>query len=89
MTGTAARLVLPEVVTPAEDEVGFGVQCGAHLAEPAVAAGAFQAVLMPVFVQGLQQVAILDLPVAAGAALWLGVRLDGEHLYTCGTEKQN
>ena len=83
----AAWLVLPEVVAPAEDEVGFGVKRGAHLTKPAIAAGAFQAVLMPVLVQGLQQVAVLDLPAAAGAAFWLGVRLDGEHLYTCGIEK--
>lgn len=37
---------------------------------------------MPVRIEGLQQVAVLDLPVAAGTAFWLGVRLNGEHLYT-------
>lgn len=37
---------------------------------------------MPVLIEGLQQVAVLDLPVAAGTAFWLGVRLNGEHLYT-------
>ena len=30
---------------------------------------------MPVFIEGLQQVAVLDLPVAAGTAFWLGVHL--------------
>jgi hypothetical protein len=37
---------------------------------------------VPVFIQGLEQISVLNLPVAAGTALWLGVRLDGEHLYT-------
>lgn len=43
---------------------------------------------MPVLIEGLQQVAVLDLPVAAGTAFWLGVRLDGEHLYTCGKHRE-
>lgn len=77
----------PQVVPPAQDEVGLGVERGAHLAQPAVAAGALQAVLVPVLVQGLEQVAVLDLPVAAGAAFWLGVRLDGEHLDALGKEQ--
>lgn len=38
---------------------------------------------MPVLIEGLQEVAVLDLPVAAGTAFWLRVRLDGKHLYTC------
>lgn len=79
---SSVEALLPQVVPPTEDEVGFGVERGAHLAQPAVAAGALQAVLVPVLIKGLQQVAVLDLPVAAGTAFWLGVRLDGEHLYT-------
>lgn len=73
---------LPQVVSSAQDEVGFGVERGAHLAQPAVTAGTLKAVLVPVLIKGLQQVTVLDLPVAAGTAFWLGVRLDGEHLYT-------
>lgn len=73
--------ILPQVVSLAEDEVGFGVQGGAHLAQPALAAGTLQAVFMPELIQGLQQIAVLDLAVAASAAFGLGVRLNGEHLY--------
>lgn len=75
--------LLPQVVSSAEDEVGFGVEGGAHFAQPALAAGTLQAVLMPELIQGLQQVAVLYLAVAAGAAFGLGVRLNGEHLYSC------
>lgn len=88
MLGVRWWRLLPEVVPPAQDEVGFGVERGAHLAQAAVAAGTLEAVLVPVLVQGLQQVAVLDLPVAAGTAFWLRVRLDGEHLYTYNNEKR-
>lgn len=74
--------LLPQVVSSAEDEVGFGVEGGAHLAQPALAAGTLQAVFMPELIQGLQQVAVLYLAVAAGAAFGLGVRLNREHLYS-------
>lgn len=74
----------PQVVAPAQDEVGLGVERGAHLAQAAVAAGALEAVLVPVLVQRLQQVAVLDLAVAARAALLLPFGLDGEHRHTCG-----
>ena len=74
----------PQVVTPAQDEVGLGVERGAHLAQAAVTAGALEAVLVPVLVQRLQQVAVLDLAVAARAALLLPFGLDGEHRHTCG-----
>lgn len=40
----------PQVVTPAQDEVGLGVERGAHLAQAAVTAGALEAVLVPVLV---------------------------------------
>lgn len=76
----------PQVVTPAQDEVGLGVESGAHLAQAAVAAGTLEAVLMPVLVQRLQQVPVLDLAVAARAALLLPFWLDGEHRHTCDGE---
>lgn len=38
---------------------------------------------MPVLVQRLQQVPVLDLAVAACTALLLPFRLDGEHRHTC------
>lgn len=80
----------PQVVTPAQDEVGLGVECGAHLAQAAVTAGTLEAVLMPVLVQRLQQVPVLDLAVAACTALLLPFRLDGEHGHTCNgkTDRQ-
>ena len=59
---------LPQVVPAAEDEVGPGVEGGAQPSQAAVAAGALQAVLVPVPVQRLQHEAVADLPVAAGAA---------------------
>ena len=46
----------PEVISLAEDEVPLGEERGADLAEAAVAAAALEAVLVPVHVQGLQQV---------------------------------
>ncbi|TNN86630.1 hypothetical protein EYF80_003098 [Liparis tanakae] len=45
-----------KVVPATEDEVGFRVEGGAHLPQAAVTAGTFETVLMPVFVQGLEQV---------------------------------
>jgi len=48
-------MFLPQVVPATEDEIGFGVEGGAHLPQTAVAAGTFQAVFVPVFVQGLEQ----------------------------------
>lgn len=44
---------------------------------------------MPVLIESLQQVAVLDLPVTAGTAFRLGVRLDGKHLYTWEKHKQS
>lgn len=44
---------------------------------------------MPVLIESLQQVAVLDLPVTAGTAFRLGVRLDGKHLYTWEKQKQS
>lgn len=38
---------VPQVVSATEDEIGPGVQGGAHPAQAAVTAGAFQTVLMP------------------------------------------
>ena len=44
--------LLPQVVSAAQDKVGFGVQGRAYLSQTAVTACALQAVFMPVFVQG-------------------------------------
>ena len=82
----AARL-LPQVVPATEDEVGFCVEGGAHLPQAAVAAGAFQAVLVPVFVQGLEQVAVFNLAIAASAPLLFPFGLDGEHRHTCSDKE--
>lgn len=80
---------LPQVVPATEDEIGFGVEGGAHLPQTAVAAGTFQAVFMPVFVQGLEQVAVFNLTVAAGASLLFSFGLDREHWHTCGDRETN
>lgn len=71
------RGCLPQVVPAAEDEVGPGVEGGAQPAQAAVAAGALEAVLVPVPVQGLQHEAVPDPPVAAGAAPRLLPGLEG------------
>lgn len=82
-------VLLPQVVPATEDEIGFGVEGGAHLPQAAVAAGTFQAVFVPVFVQGLEQVAVFNLTVAAGASLLFSFGLDGEHRHTCGDRETN
>ena len=61
----------PEVVPPAEQQVGLGEERGAHLAQAAVAAGALEAVLVPELVQGLQQVPLPDRLLARRAHLLL------------------
>lgn len=73
---------LPQVVPAAEDEVGPGVEGGAHPAQAAVTAGALQTVLVPVPVQRLQHEAVPDLPVAAGAAPRLLSGLEGHEGHT-------
>lgn len=79
----------PQVVAAAQDEVGLSVEGGAHLAQAAVAAGTLEAVLMPVLVQRLQQVAVLDLAVATRTALLLPFGLDGQHRHAFGwTDKR-
>lgn len=72
----------PQVVPATEDEVGFRVEGGAHLPQAAVTAGTFETVLMPVFVQGLEQVAVFNLAIAAGTPLLFPFGLDGEHRHT-------
>lgn len=47
---------IPQVVSFAEDEIGFRVEGRADLAESAVAASAFQAVFVPIHVQSFQEV---------------------------------
>lgn len=79
----------PEVVPAAEDEVGPGVEGGAQPAQPAVAAGTLEAVLVPEAVQRLQHEAVPDPPVAAGAAPRLLPGLEGHQGHACwGRETQ-
>ena len=80
---------LPQVVPAAEDEVGPGVEGGAHPAQAAVTAGTFETVLMPVFVQGLEQVAVFNLAIAASTPLLFPFGLDGEHRHTCSDKETN
>ena len=49
-------LRIPEIVPATQDEVSFGEKRRADLAESAVAAAAFQAILVPVQLQRLQEV---------------------------------
>ena len=77
------------MIQPFRYEIGFGVEGGAHLPQAAVTAGTFQAVFVPVFVQGLEQVAVFNLAVAAGASLLFSFGLDGEHRHTCGDRETN
>lgn len=62
---------LPEVITLAENEICFGEESGANLAQAAIAAGAFEAILVPHLVDCLQQVPFEDGSVAAVAFRWL------------------
>lgn len=80
---------LPQVVPATEDEVGFRIEGGAHLPQAAVAAGTFETVLMPVFVQGLEQVAVFNLAIAASTPLLFPFGLDGEHRHTCSDKETN
>lgn len=72
-----------EVVPAAEDEVGPGVEGGAQPAQPTVAAGALEAVLVPEAVQRLEHEAVPDPPVAAGAAPRLLPGLEGHQGHAC------
>lgn len=81
-------LWLPQVVPAAQDEVGPGVEGGAHPAQAAVAAGTLQTVLVPVPVQRLQHEAVPDLPIAAGAAPRLLSGLEGHQRHTCEGDRK-
>lgn len=67
---------LPQIVSATKDKVGFGVQGRAHLPQATVTTGTFQAVFMPIFVQGLQKISVFNLTVAASTTFRLGVWLD-------------
>lgn len=67
---------LPQIVSATKDKVSFRVQGRTHFSQTAVTAGTLQAVLMPVFVQCLEQIPVLDLSVAASTTFRLGVWLD-------------
>lgn len=55
---------LPEVVPPAEFPAQFVVEAPAHLAQPAAAQVAAEAVFVPVLVDGLQEIAVPDVLLA-------------------------
>lgn len=66
----AARPAVPEesdVVAPAQDHASFAVAGGADVAQLGLAAGALQAVRVPVAFHGEQQEAVRNLPAASGA----------------------
>lgn len=58
---------VPEIVSPAELPAQFVVEAPPHLAQPAATEVAAQAVLVPVLVDGLQEVAVPDILLAAAA----------------------
>lgn len=58
---------VPEIVPPAELPAQFVVEAPAHLSEPAAAQVAAEAVLMPVLVDGLQEIAVPDVLLATPA----------------------
>lgn len=58
---------VPEIVPPAELPAQFVVEAPAHLAEPAAAQVAAEAVLVPVLVDGLQEIAVPDVLLAPSA----------------------
>lgn len=66
-----------QVVSLTEDEIGLGVERRADLAEPAVAASAFQAVLVPVHVQRFQKISLCNHLPATRAFLRSGPVLAG------------
>lgn len=47
---------IPQIVSFAENKIGFRVERRADLAEPAVAASTLEAVLVPVHVQRFQEI---------------------------------
>lgn len=56
---------LPEIVPPAELPAQFVVEAPAHLAEAAAAQVTAETVLMPVLVDGLQEIAVPNVLLAA------------------------
>ena len=50
------QLDLPEVISLAKNEVSFGVERRADFAQSTVTAATFQAVLVPVHVQGFEEI---------------------------------
>lgn len=74
--------MVPKVVPTAEDKVGSGVEGRAHPAQPAIAAGTLETVLVPVAVQRLEHEAVPDLPVAPGTASSLLSGLEGHQGHT-------
>lgn len=46
---------LPEIITFAQYQIGFGEQCGANFAQATITAGTFEAIFMPILIQCLQQ----------------------------------
>lgn len=72
----------PQIVAFAQHQIRFDVQRRTHFAQPTVTAAAFQAILVPVHVQGAQQEPIVNGFAAFGARLMgqravVGRRQDG------------
>lgn len=59
----------PKVVSPTEQEVGLGVECGTHFAQPAVATGTLEAVFVPILVKCFQQITFCYLFLTTGTFL--------------------
>lgn len=67
----------PQVVAFAQHQIRLGVQRRAHLAQPAAAAAALQAVLVPVQVKRAEQEAFVNGFTAFGARLIWSARVGG------------
>lgn len=79
---------VPQVVSAAEDEVGPGVQGGAHPAQAATTAVTLQTVLMPEPVQCLQHEAVPDFLITASTASRLLSGLEGHDRHTWQKRKK-
>ena len=80
-------LIVPEVISPAEDQVGSCVESGAFLTEATITAGTLETVFMPVSVYSLEHEAVLDPPLAAGTALRLSICIKIHYLYYWKTQR--
>lgn len=66
-------LIVPEVISPAEDQVGPCVESGPFLTQTTVTAGTLETVFMPVSAYSLEHEAVLDPLLAASTAFRLSI----------------